>query len=309
MQVINGYKLTCELTNDNAGMCRWAFASKGGQEFFIKEFLSPKYPVNTKNLSDTIVNAMRASAEQFYSKRKRFYDELFKCRTGNVVVILDFFRYESSYYIITEKMVGPYLSISDVAAFSAENKRILLKAITYSMISVHDKGIVHSDLKPDNVLLKRTEKGSCTAKLIDFDSGYFAYEVPEEIEGDQVYFSPEAVLINAGRKEVPISVKADVFALGLLFHQYWCGELPYFEREKYNYASDALLDHAELKLNPHIPADIKSLIQRMLSKYQDQRPSTREIWEELSNSTTCPPPPNPLPPEQSPWRKCTDDDL
>lgn len=313
MPVINGYTLTSELTNDNAGMCRWAFASKGGHEYFIKEFLSPKYPVDAKNLSDKIVNAMRDSAQQFYVKRKRFYDELLKCRNGNVVVILDFFRHESSYYIVTEKMIGPYLSISDVAAMSAEKKRVLLKAITYSMIAVHDKGIVHSDLKPDNILLKQTAKGFCTAKLIDFDSGYFAYEIPEEIEGDQVYFSPEAVLINAGKKEVPISVKADVFALGLLFHQYWCGELPYFDREKYNYASDALLDHTTLKLSPHIPADVRSLIQRMLSKYQDMRPSTREVWEALSNgqplSSSPPsyrPPPTPPP---GPWIRCSDDEL
>ena len=144
-------------------------------------------------------------------------------------------------------------------------------------------------------------------KQVDFDSGYFAYEIPEEIEGDQVYFSPEAVLINAGKKEVPISVKADVFALGLLFHQYWCGELPYFEREKYNYASDALLNHAVLKLSPHIPADIQSLIQKMLSKYQDMRPSTREIWEELSKSQ---PAPSVSPPGTvTYWKPCTDDEL
>lgn len=280
---INGYITLSEFTTNNSGLCQWTFARKNGRDYFIKRFLKPKYPTDAaeKVYSVSIVNAMKAESEEFYLNRKQFYDKLSECRTGNVVVIQDFFREDESYYIVTEKMQGPFLEIAQIARLTEEGKRTLFKAVLYSLMQIHDRGIVHSDLKPQNILIKQTAPGYCTAKLIDFDSGYFEYGIPKEITGDQHYFSPEAILRNYGR-EVPIGVKSDIFALGLLFHQYWCGEFPTFLTTEYDFASVALLNHSNLVLSPSLPADVSSLISRMLSKYQDQRPSAREAWEFLS---------------------------
>ncbi len=280
------YHLTSPFTNNNAGMCQWAFAKKNGHDYFIKQFLSPKYPTREAitKLSPTIVAAMKAEANDFYARRKVFYDKLLECRTGNVVVVQEFFREGECYYIVTDKVYGPFLTIEEISNLSEEKKRTLFKAILYSIIQIHERGIVHSDLKPENIMIKQTADGFCTAKLIDFDSGYFEHEVPEEIVGDQQYFSPEAVLRNDGRN-VPIGVKSDIFALGLLFHKYWCGDFPDFNRAEYDSASIALLNHEELALHPALPEDIRDLIGRMLAKYQDNRPTAKEAWEYLDSNT------------------------
>lgn len=284
-EIIKGYCLTTTFTNNNAGMCQWAFANKNGHNYFIKQLLFPKYPTDIakKKLSSTVVNGMRAEAEEFYSKRTRFYDSLYECRTGNVVVVQDFFREKEFYYIVTDRIFGPFLSIDQISKLSEEKKRTLLKAILYSIVQIHDKGIVHSDLKPENIMIKQTACGFCTAKLIDFDSGFFEYDVPEEIVGDQRYFSPEAVLRNDER-DVPVGVKSDIFALGLLFHQYWCGDFPEFRRSEYDSASISLLNREPIKLDPSLPPDISSLISKMLMKHQEFRPSAREAWKILTGS-------------------------
>ena len=302
-ETINGYRITTAFTNSNAGMCQWAFAQKNGHDYFIKQLLFPKYPTlaTEKKLAPSIVNAMRAEANEFYTQRKRFYDKLQECRTGNVVVVQEFFRANEFYYIVTDRMFGPFLSIDQISKLSEEKKRTLLKAILYSIMQIHDRGIVHSDLKPENIMIKQTAAGFCTAKLIDFDSGFFEYEIPDEIVGDQRYFSPEAVLRNDER-DVPIGVKSDIFALGLLFHQYWCGDFPAYKRSEYDSASIALLNHSNLVLSPILPPDIRQLISRMLAKYQKNRPSAREAWELLSGKT---PTPSPTPI----FRKPTDSDL
>ena len=283
--IINGYRITKELSNENAGMCLWGFAERNGHEYFIKQFLQPKYPDDNGRLSPALTERMRRNATVAFMKRKRFYDRLRECRTGNNVVVEDYFRWGNFYYAVTDRVRGPYLSLEQIAALPEEKKRILLKAILFNVMQFHDKGIVHSDLKPDNIMVRQTAAGYCTAKIIDFDSGFFSQEPPREILGDQVYFSPEALLHNLG-KDAAVTDKADIFALGLLFHQYWCGLLPGFDRREHRYANEALLEGEGLKLDLFsLPGDLRDLIGRMLSLDPAERPTAREAWEALSADT------------------------
>lgn len=283
--IINGYRLTRELSNENAGMCQWGFAVKDGHEYFIKQFLNPKYPDDTGRLPAAMVMRMRQAATSSFMKRKAFYDRLRECRTGNNVVVEDYFRFGNFYYAVTDLVHGPYLSVEEIAALPDEKKRVLIRAILFNVMQFHDKGIVHSDLKPDNIMVRRTAEGFCTAKIIDFDAGFFSYEPPEEITGDQVYFSPEALLHNMG-KETAVTEKADIFALGLLFHQYWTGALPGFDRREHRYANEALLEGSPLLLNRiDLPEDIRALLGQMLSRDPDARPTARQAWERMSGDT------------------------
>ena len=43
-EVINSYHVVTEPTNSGGGMCMWAFAIKNRREYFLKEFLQPKWP-------------------------------------------------------------------------------------------------------------------------------------------------------------------------------------------------------------------------------------------------------------------------
>ncbi len=281
--VINGYRLTRELSNENAGMCQWGFAEKDGFEFFIKQFLKPKYPADDCGLSPKMIQRLRSSAEEAFERRKLFYDRLRECRTGNNVVVEDFFRFGSFYYAVSDRVRGPYLSLEQIAALPEEKKLVLIRAILFNVMQFHEKGIVHSDLKPDNIMVRSTAAGFCTAKIIDFDSGFFSCEPPEEIVGDQVYFSPEVMLHNMGR-DAAVTEKSDLFALGLLFHLYWTGTLPGFDRRQHRYAGEALLEGGRLSLAA-MPGRLRDLLEGLLSLDPAERPSARQAWESLSEDT------------------------
>ena len=45
-QVINGYRILQDFSTARGGLSKWTFAEKAGKEYFIKEFLSPTYPVD-----------------------------------------------------------------------------------------------------------------------------------------------------------------------------------------------------------------------------------------------------------------------
>ena len=290
---INGYSLIGELSTSNAGMCQWGFAVKNHHEYFIKEFLSPKYPLDESKLGPELTKKMRVSADAFFKKRKAYYDRLSTCRTGNIIVNLDFFRWGAKYYAVTDKVSGELLDVDEISALPEDRKRTLIKSLLYSMSILHRAGIVHSDLKPENILVKRAQDGYCTAKIIDFEAGFLTDSIPDNIECSQNYFAPEAVLRMNG-KNVPVTTKADVFALGLLIHQYWCGKMPEFPDE-YRYASEAVLGDALLTLDEAIPSDVRVIVEKMTSKDPDSRPSAWSAWEQLGKPKDPPPIPAPKP--------------
>ena len=70
---------------------------------------------------------------------------------------------------------------------------MICKVIAYNMIAIHKKRIIHADIKPNNVLIKKTITGTYTAKIIDFDSSYFEDSLPtsDDLQCDTIYLSPE----------------------------------------------------------------------------------------------------------------------
>ena len=150
------------------------------------------------------------------------------------------------------------------------------------MACVHEHHIVHSDIKPDNILVVKTEDGYCTGKIIDFDLGYFTYAPPEEIGGDQVYFSPETLLYSKGEEITP-STAMDVFSLGILFHEYWTGKRPGVG-EDYDLVCEAVCDDAPVTFSTDLPGEVAILISRMLMKDPKDRPTAREALAILAKN-------------------------
>ena len=283
-EIINGYKLIGELTNARSGFAKWGFARKDGIDVFIKEFLSPVYPIDGTTISQEQLRVKRQICNEFEQKKRRFYAVLNKCSTGNVITILDIFRWKSKYYIVTEKVNAKAISAETISEMSTEQKIQIAKIVTHCVNSLHKNGIVHGDIKADNILLKETQKGFYTAKLIDFDASFFegdASKADEEFQGDMVYLAPESFLYIAGRVS-SISSKIDVFALGVLFHQYFTGKVPGFDATKYAYAFEAVLDDNELLIDGVMPQNISSLIKDMLKKEPVLRPRLDEVFTRLS---------------------------
>lgn len=276
-EVINGYEVIGELSSANAGFSQWGFCRKGGREYFIKTFLSPRYPPDDPELSARIVERKKKICEEFYRSKREFYDVLSKCRTGNNILVEDFFRWETRYYIVTDKVSADGTDPAMISALQREKKEALLRAILFSVSRLHEAGLVHADLKPDNILLKRTADGYYTAKIIDFDAGFLVGKDPDDLQFDPKYSAPETFRRNQ-KEDVLLDEKIDIFALGILFHQYWTGEMPKLSGER-KCVFEAVLNDEPVWLSRSLPADLKAQIARMLSKDPADRPGARELLD------------------------------
>lgn len=280
MDIINGYEMTQNFSTQNAGTCMWGFCQKDGYEYFIKKFLSPHYPVDDGKLSPATIEKKIRICQDFYQEKSEFYRALGQCRTGNLVVIQDFFQYGTEFYAVADRVPDVGCPISALAGCTMDQKLTLLRSITYSMGRLHDMGIVHADLKPDNIILVPTAPGYYTGKIIDFDSGFFTGYQSGEVHGDPVYLAPETFLVMDG-EGIALTEKLDIFALGILFHQYLTGSCPQVAGDS-DYVFEGILSGDPVYLDGRLQPELQNLLSRMLQQDPDQRPGAWEILQELS---------------------------
>jgi len=86
---------------------------------------------------------------------------------------------------------------------------------------VHSCGIIHGDIKSENILLTRSQDRRRQAKLLDFGLARPDDRSAASIEGTPAYMSPERI------SRRPASPQSDIYALGILFWECLVGELPY----------------------------------------------------------------------------------
>ena len=283
METLGNYRLIGSLTNKNAGYSVWGFAKKDGRDYFIKQFIDQKYPVNdTVSSPERLARKIRA-CEKFEARKKKLYQVLNENSNGNAVRVEEFFRIGSKYYISMQKIESLDWNYNDVAKLSLGEIKFLCSIIACGVASLHKGHIVHADLKPDNVLFAKTCSGYVTAKIIDFDSGFLETDPPgsdETIVGDFHYFSPEACR-NIWGEEEKLTCKMDIFALGVLFHQYFTGALPSFNTKVSSYSGEAVAKGEILRVSNNIPTDIQVLLTNMLNNDPEKRPTAIEVFNSL----------------------------
>jgi serine/threonine protein kinase len=282
---LHGYRLLEDFRVVGAGLSEWTFAERDGRTYFIKRFLAPTYPDDAAPGSAKTKARKRARCAAFEAHHRGIQAAMAPLTSygGNLIATLDFFREGAKYYKVTEKVDLAGLDAGDVAALGFPAQLVLLKTVAHSLKILHDLDIVHSDLKPSNVLIKRTELGY-TTKLIDFDSSYVVGSPPppEEIVGTMNYYSPELVsYIQGSGGAGGLTQASDIFALGLIYAEYLTGALPAFD-PAYHEAAIAVLNGAQLRLPPgSTPAPVVALVEQMLSADPAGRPSVAEVHARL----------------------------
>lgn len=148
----------------------------------------------------------------------------------NVVDALDVGRDPNSglFFSVQEFLVGETLE-SRMEKLPEHRMEVgeavhLILPVVDALAAAHEVGVVHRDLKPDNIYLLHTEMGD-VPKILDFGIAQLRDDrmtASHELMGTPLYMAPEA-FFGASK----VDARADVWAVGVILYQLIAGELPF----------------------------------------------------------------------------------
>ncbi|CAN5486909.1 hypothetical protein BH09PLA1_BH09PLA1_05650 [soil metagenome] len=136
-------------------------------------------------------------------------------------------------YFVMEFVRGQTLiKFADAKSLDRRTRMELMARICDAVHHAHQQGVIHRDLKPDNILIDESQPDSLQPKILDF--GVARIIDPEsqtatlhtsagQIVGTVAYMSPE----QANADPASIDTRSDVYALGVICYQLVSGQLPY----------------------------------------------------------------------------------
>lgn len=216
----------------------------------------------------------------------RFHREAVIMRTfdhPNIVHVHDEFRHGDSSYVVMEFVDGGSLEalIAERGKLPATVAALILRECLRGLAYAHQHGVVHRDIKPDNILLSKGGE----VKLVDFGIATAMPGASEELTrtgmmmGTPAYMSPEQ-LTDAKH----VDHRSDIYAIGVSLYQMLTGVRPFGSSLSAETVSKiAAGDYTEpTKLNPTIPPPLAQICRRtMETKPRRRYPNCDRILHEL----------------------------
>jgi serine/threonine-protein kinase len=204
----------------------------------------------------------------------------------NVLDVFDFGQLENGCFFLAME----YLQGHDLAAELASNTTVepvravrLALQMCRALGAAHARGVVHRDMKPENIFLHTTEDGDEIVKIVDFGIAQLRGREDKKIEemprrrltrtgvifGTPEYMSPEQA---AGRAA---DLRVDVYAMGVILYEMFTGAVP-FTGESFMAVLSAHLTNPVTPLRTWVPdlaisSDLEAAIMVALAKNPDER--------------------------------------
>lgn len=199
----------------------------------------------------------------------------------NIVSIYDVENEGEFYYLILEYVEG--MTLKD---YMIKNPRIpietivhIAKQIAAGLSHAHQNGIIHRDIKPQNILMNE----NLTCKITDFGIarayGDTTLTQTNQMLGTVYYLSPEQARGNVA------TAQSDIYSLGILIFEMITGQIPF----KGESAVAIALKHLQEELpdidkfRDNIPQSVKNIVLQATMKNPNERYiSSKELFEDLS---------------------------
>jgi serine/threonine protein kinase/tetratricopeptide (TPR) repeat protein len=247
-------------------LIRGQLGAGGMGEVYRADDLRLKRTVALKRMSPHL------RADQLY--RQRFFKEAERASglTGeHVAAVYDVLEENGEIFLVMEYVEGETLRERLRRPLDLQEFIHIALQCADALVAAHAHGIVHCDLKPENIMLTPTQQ----VKILDFGVAKHlprsdetsTVEAPGVVAGTPAYMSPEVLLDNHP------DGRADIFSLGVVFYEALTGHQP-FKARSFVATSQRILQESPPPVrgfNPQVPPALESIVSRMLAKAPEHR--------------------------------------
>ncbi len=179
------------------------------------------------------------------------------------------------------KASGGKLAVPEVVRISRQ--------IAAALAAAHEKGVIHRDLKPDNIMLiadpDPEAPGRIRVKLLDFGIAKVAAELNQgaaQTAADVVMGTPKYMAPEQCRGAGNVDDKADVYSLGVIMYEMLVGKPPFTGAQGEILAKQIYDEPTPIKdVAPYVPVNLSAVVHRLLIKSKADRPTMRQVTGEL----------------------------
>ncbi|MBA3322879.1 MAG: protein kinase [Pyrinomonadaceae bacterium] len=202
---------------------------------------------------------------------------------GIVFLVMEYLRGRTLKQVIRQEGPLPLGRVVEIA-----------RQVSGALAAAHAEGVVHRDLKSDNIMLEEISAGSDWAKVLDFgiakiqqpDNDDPELTAPNLIIGTPQYMSPEQCSKTSG-----IDYRSDIYSFGVIVFEMLTGHVPFTGDS----ATTIMLKHLQepppsvLDERSDLPPAVGQAVARALSKRREDRPqSAGELAEALARAADTP---------------------
>lgn len=248
----------------------------GGAVYLVNDLSAGERPLALK---------MVAGAEggsQAVTDLKNEFSTLSQLRHPNLAAVYDFDAAEEGMFFTSEWIDGR--DILEAARHADLNTVFqLVVQILRALDFLHQRGVLHLDLKPANILVTDPDRtGSLSVKLIDFGIAQWkrhgSIQAPG-FSGTPPYAAPEQI------QEQEATPASDLYSLGMVLHQIFAGRFPFATQNPFEILMRQTYEDPQRaeRIDPALPPDFADFLQRMVAREPASRfASAREALDDIN---------------------------
>jgi serine/threonine protein kinase len=255
-----------------------------------------------------VINAQLAEGDSsFVDRFIREAKILTKLRHPDLVELYEFGRLdENMFFMVMEMMKGESLRqrMKQTQRIPVVDALRIIREAANGLHVAHQRGIIHRDISPDNLMLVKTPEGTEITKVIDFGIAKplwketHRYTIGQMFMGKPEFSSPEQC--GAREEGEDLDARSDIYSLAVTLYYILSGKLPFQASTPQGY----LIKHASEPPKPisahfaprELPDGIEPLIMKALSKKRDERHSSMAEFaddiEQIQNAMSAVPQPH-----------------